>query len=106
MKRRQFVQACAVAASGAALPSPSQAAALTARMYSRAKLVDARGDPIHAASLAAGRNYVFDYPFAATPSFLLRLRDKPAGGIDLKTEAGSIYRWEGGVGPNRDLVAY
>ena len=106
MKRRPFVQACAVAASGAPLPSPSLAAALTARMYSRAKLVDARGDPIHAASLAAGRNYVFDYPFAATPSFLLRLRDKPAGGIDLKTEAGSIYRWEGGVGPNRDLVAY
>jgi arsenite oxidase small subunit len=106
MKRRDFVRACAAAAGGAALPTPSGAAALTARMYSRAKLVDARGDPLRAASLAAGRNYVFDYPYASTPCFLLRLRDRPATAVDLKTESGSIYRWEGGVGPGRDLVAY
>jgi Rieske Fe-S protein len=107
MKRREFVRACAAAAGGSALlPTPSQAAALTARMYSRAKLVDGRGDPIHAASLAAGRNYVFDYPFASTPCFLLRLHERATSAIELKTESGSLYRWDGGVGPGRDLVAY
>jgi len=106
MKRRDFVRACAAAAGGTALPSPATAAALTARMYSRAKLVNAHGDPLRIASLEAGRNYVFDYPYAATPCFLLRLRERPSGGIDLKTETGSIYRWEGGIGPGRDLVAY
>src|SRR5689334_13072453 len=105
MKRRDFVRACAAAASGAALPTASQAAALTARMYSRARLVNAHGDPIRAAALAPGRNYVFDYPFAATPCFLLRLHEPATSGIDLKTEAGSIYRWQGGAGPARDLVA-
>jgi arsenite oxidase small subunit len=106
MKRRDFVRACAAAAGGAALPTPAGAAALTARMYSRVKLVDARGDALRAASLAAGRNYVFDYPYASTPCFLLRLRDRSTTAVELKTESGSIYRWEGGVGPGRDLVAY
>ena len=106
MKRREFVRACAAAASGAALPTASQAAALTARMYSRAKLVNAHGDPLRLAALSAGKNYVFDYPYAATPCFLLRLHEPAPSGIDLRTEAGSIYRWQGGAGPGRDLVAY
>src|SRR5690349_24726715 len=75
-------------------------------MYSRAKLVNAHGDPLRIAGLEAGRNYVFDYPYAATPCFLLRLRERPPAGIDLRTETGSIYRWEGGIGPGRDVVAY
>jgi len=106
MKRRDFVRACAAAASGAALPNASQAAALTARMYSRARLVNAHGDPLRVAALAPGQNYVFDYPFASTPCFLLRLREPATSGIDLKTESGSLYRWPGGVGQARDLVAY
>ena len=106
MKRREFVRACAAAAGGAALPGPAQAASLTARLYSRARLVDERGEPIRLAALLAGRNYVFDYPYASTPCFLLRLRDRAANGIDLRTEGGSIYRWTGGVGPGGDVVAY
>jgi Rieske Fe-S protein len=49
---------------------------------------------------------VFEYPFAATPCFLLRLRGPAASAIDLKTEAGSPYRWQGGIGPGHDVVAY
>ena len=106
MKRREFVRACAAAASGVALPTAAQAAQLTARLYGRAKLVDERSQPIRLKDLAAGRNYVFEYPFASTPCFLLRLRGPTAGAIDLKTENGSIYRWNGGVGPTHDVVAY
>ncbi|MDQ3025689.1 MAG: (2Fe-2S)-binding protein [Pseudomonadota bacterium] len=106
MKRRDFVQICAAAASGAALPDASHAATLNARMYKRAKLVDDKGVPIRLARLQAGRNYVFDYPYTSTPSFLLRLHAPAAAGIDLTTETGFPYRWEGGVGTGRDVVAY
>ncbi len=106
MKRRDFVRICAGSAAGAALPGFSEGAPLTTRSYARARLVDEHGDPVRVGSLAVGANYVFDYPYAATPCFLLRL-DRPApGGVELHTESGQPYRWEGGVGPARSVVAY
>lgn len=105
MERRDFVKICAAAA-GAALPGAADAANLTARMYRRATLVDEKGAPIRIGALQVGRNYVFDYPYSSTPCFLLRL-DKPApGGVELKTESGAPYRWEGGVGEGKAVVAY
>jgi Rieske Fe-S protein len=106
MERRDFVKLCAASAACTNLPTEAEAATLKARLYRRAVLVDERGQPLRADSLRVGVNYVFDYPFAATPCFLLRLARPAAGGIDLKTEGGGTYRWEGGVGPDRTLVAY
>jgi arsenite oxidase small subunit len=106
MKRRDFVQVCAASAAGVALPDASQAATLTARTYGRAKLVDERRQPIRLAALQAGTTYVFDYPYSATPCFLLRLDRAVVAGIELRTEAGEPYRWEGGVGSAKNVVAY
>lgn len=106
MKRRHFVQICAASAAGAALPEASQAAILTARMYARAKLVGEKDEPIRLAALRAGTNYVFDYPYSSTPCFLLRLDIPAIAGIELRTESGQPYRWEGGVGKDRTVVAY
>ena len=106
MKRRDFVQLCAASAAGATLPSPADASALSARTYPRAKLVDEARQPIRLAKLRTGVNYVFDYPFSATPCFLLRLDRPTAGGIDLKTESGDTYRWGGGIGADKSVVAY
>ena len=106
MERREFVKLCAATAGGAALPQPGQAAALSARMYRRATLVDDKGAPIRLGELKVGRNYVFDYPYSSTPCFLLRLDRPAAGGIDLKTESGQPYRWEGGIGEGKAVVAY
>jgi len=106
MERRDFVKLCAASAASTTLPTAADAATLTARLYRRALLVNERGDPIRAGDLRAGVNYVFDYPFAATPCFLLRLAKPAAGGIDLRTEGGNAYRWEGGVGPGKAIVAY
>ena len=106
MERRDFVKLCAASAAATSLPTPADAAGLTARLYRRARLVDEHGSPVRAEALRAGINYVFDYPFAATPCFLLRLARPPAGGIDLRTQGGGAYRWEGGVGPGRSIVAY
>lgn len=106
MERRDFVKLCAASATAVTLPQAAQAAGLTARTYRKAKLVDERGQPVRPAALRGGVSYVFDYPFAATPCFLLRLDRPTPGGIDLRTEAGEIYRWEGGVGAERTVVAY
>src|SRR5690348_15077580 len=106
MKRRDFVQVCAASAAGVALPDSQAASNLQARMYRKAKLVDEKNQPVRAGALKAGATYVFEYPFASTPCFLLRL-DKPTNSnITLKTETGFDYVWEGGVGPQKNIVAY
>ena len=106
MKRREFVQACALSAAGAAWPEASQGAVLASRKYRRVKLVDETGKPVRVAELRAGATYVFDYPYAATPAFLLRLDQPVTPGILLKTEAGETYPWEGGIGADKSVVAY
>ena len=106
MERRDFVKLCAAAAGAPSLPPAAQSPTLSARTYRRAKLVDDKGAPVRPSAMRVGRNYVFDYPFSSTPCFLLRL-DRPApGGVELRTESGRAYRWEGGVGEGRSVVAY
>jgi arsenite oxidase small subunit len=75
-------------------------------MYRRARLVDERGQPLRADALRTNVSYVFDYPYVATPCFLIRLDRAAPGPTELRTEGGEPYRWEGGVGPQRSVVAY
>ena len=105
MKRREFVQVCAAASGGAALSLPANAANLNARLYKRAKFVDEKGAAIRLDALKPGTNYVFDYPYASTPCFLIKL-DRAVSAVDLRTESGQSYRWEGGLGEGKAVVAY
>ena len=106
MERRDFVRVCSAFAAGATLPRAGEGASLPSRSYPRARLVDEVRAPIQLARLRVGVNYVFDYPFSATPCFLLRLDRPTVGGIELRTEAGELYRWEGGIGADKSVVAY
>lgn len=106
MRRRDFVRLCTASAAGAALPGPTTGAPLAARHYAKARLVDEKRAPIRIAQLESGITYVFDYPYAATPCFLLRLDRPVAGGVELRTEDGKSYRWDGGVGEGKSVVAY
>lgn len=105
MQRRDFIGVCAASC---ALGAHEAFAAtdLKPHFYSRALLTDGRGQALKAASLAAGRNYIFHYPFETTPCFLLNLGKPTVRHVQLKTESGSIYRWAGGVGPDRAIVGY
>jgi len=76
------------------------------RLYARTRLVDAQGRPVRARALAAETNYVFHYPYASTPCFLLRLPKVAASAVNLKREDGASYAWTGGVGPERSVVAF
>jgi Rieske Fe-S protein len=77
----------------------------TLRRYQRVKLVDERERPLLASRLAVGENYLFHYPYVTTPCFLLDI-GKPTTGAWLETEDGQRYRWGGGVGPRRSVVAF
>jgi Rieske Fe-S protein len=96
-----------VCGAAAALPHAGwSGAALQARSYPRALLTDERRDPLRTSRLVAGRNYIFHYPYAGTPCFLIDLGKPTQSDVALKTESGDSYRWPGGVGPRRSIVAY
>jgi arsenite oxidase small subunit len=105
MQRRIFLQTCAAAAI-ATTPRFTLAADASPRYYSRARLVWSDGKPVRAAALPAHTNLVFHYPFAATPCFLLNLGRRLEAGASLRTADAHTYRWQGGVGPARSVVAY
>lgn len=108
MDRRRFIALCgtavaAIAAKPAALARQPNAAF---KPYRRAKLVDPNGQPIHARELEKGAGYIFHYPFAGTPCFLINLNQAAAADVALNTADGGAYRWRGGVGPQQSLVAF
>jgi arsenite oxidase small subunit len=107
MDRRSFIESCTAGAAclsaGASLPAFGGNAKY--RAYARVLLVNERGDPLRAAQLKPQTNYVFHYPYEATPVFLLDL-GKPAEPRALSTKDRAAYSWPGGVGPGRSLVAF
>lgn len=106
MDRRSFLECSARAACVSAAASvPAWAATARPKEYARALLVDERGDPLRASSLKPQTNYVFHYPFEATPVFLLDL-GRPAAPYALSTQQREAYSWPGGVGRNRSIVAF
>ncbi len=105
MQRRDFVKFCAASAAAAGA-SAGVAADATPSHYGRARLVGSGGAPLKASSLPADRNFIFHYPFAATPCFLLNLGRPAKASAKLRTADQRSYEWKGGVGPNRAIVAY
>jgi Rieske Fe-S protein len=105
MQRRDFVKFCAASAAAAGARA-GVAADATPSYYSRARLVGRDGAPLKASSLPAERNFIFHYPFDATPCFLLNLGRPAKASAKLRTADQRSYEWQGGVGPNRAIVAY
>lgn len=107
MQRRQFMSACAAiaGASGVGAMKGEWTSAMP-RLYSRSRLIDHFGEPIKVGALATRTNYVFQYPFAGTPCFLLNLGQPLAGADKLLRADGAPYAWSGGVGRQHSIVAY
>src|ERR1700693_3473424 len=107
MTRRQFLSACAAIAGASGVGAMNgEWMSATPRLYPRSRLIDHFGEPIKVAGLAARTNYVFQYPFAGTPCFLLNLGRPLAGADKLLRADGAPYAWSGGVGRQRSIVAY
>jgi arsenite oxidase small subunit len=106
MQRRRFVTACAAVAAGGLAASIRSWAESEPRLYTRTQLLDVHGDPIQVRALATRTNYVFNYPFVATPCFLLDLGRPVTATAPLLRADGTSYSWSGGAGPRRSVVAF
>jgi arsenite oxidase small subunit len=107
MDRRSFIESCTTGAAclSGGFACPAWAAGVKQKDYAPALLVNERGEPLRTAELKPQANYVFHYPFEATPVFLLDL-GKPVAGRALSTPDHGAYNWPGGVGRNRSIVAF
>lgn len=107
-RRRGFIKLCA-AATAAITARPhllGATAAAPLREYGRSKLVRPTGEAVRAGELQVGKSYVFHYPYRTTPCFLINLGVPPDKPVVLQTEAGDSYEWQGGVGPQKSIVAF
>jgi len=104
MNRRDFLGSCTLGI--AAMTRAHAAGDAEIRRYARSLLVDAQGAPIRQAALATETNYVYQYPFAATPCFLLRFPETLAPVPALPREHDAPYAAPGGVGPARNVVSF
>ena len=106
--RRDVLQwaACLSAAClGVPLTLAQGQAALAVHEYGRTLLVDPAGRPFRSRQLAAGEPHVFNYPFEATPVFLMAL-PAAAAPVELSDDKHQPYRSLRGSGPLRNIVAY
>jgi arsenite oxidase small subunit len=106
MERREFLTTCAVLGGASLLAFDAAKADTPPRWYSRTLLTDVHGRPVRTRDLAPDTNYVFQYPFAATPCLLVKLSRPAAATTNLKREDGAGYAWQGGVGEDRNVVAF
>jgi Rieske Fe-S protein len=104
-RRALMRQAACVAGAFAAGTWPLTAVPGEVRRYARSQLVDRHGTPIKARQVTSSEPWLFNYPYAASPVFLIAL-DAPAPAIELVTEAKQHYAAPAGVGPARSLVAF
>lgn len=105
--RRKFIKAC-VGAGAAVAADPSLMAQPAGKLVQaeRVRLVDAAGETLRADALTVGQSYVFHYPYVTTPCFLIDLGSPTEPSAELETSDGRSYRWSGGVGQGRSIVAF
>ena len=106
MERRKFLESCLALSGTAALSQMSALAQTAPRLYEHTRLVDIHGVPLKASSVVAETNYIFHYPFVGTPCFLLNLGRPAVTETALRREDGATYSWNGGIGPQKAIVAF
>jgi arsenite oxidase small subunit len=105
-ERRDLMrQAACVAGAWAASTALPVVAAGEVQRHPRSLLVDAQGTPWSTRQLKPGEAYLFNYPFTASPVFLLAF-EREVKGVELVTEDKQRYAAPAGVGPNQSIVAF
>lgn len=107
-ERRDVLQtaACIAAAClGGPLALAQGRAPAAWREHGRSLLVDQTGRPFKSAQLRAGEPHIFNYPFEATPVFLIAL-PHPATPVALSSTEQQRYQSLAGSGAQRNIVAY
>jgi len=105
-RRRQLMrQAACVAGAWAASSALPVVAAGEVQRYTRSLLVDEHGSPWLARRLKPGEAFLFNYPYAVTPVFLIAF-EQEVKAAELTTKDNRRYVAPAGVGPKRSIVAF
>ena len=104
-ERRNLMRQAACVAGAWAAAGMVPAVAGEPQQHARSLLVNHLGDPFLAKQLKPGEPHLFNYPFVASPAFLLAL-DSAVTGVELTTEAKQAYSAPAGVGRNKSIVAF
>ena len=103
--RREWMRQAACVAGAWAASGTLPVVAADVQPHPRSLLVDRLGEPFLARRLVPGEPQLFNYPFIASPVFLLAL-EREVRASSLVTEAGQRYAAPAGVGPQRAIVAF
>lgn len=111
MERRDFLKVVAGGTAVAIAPSLVTTKLYAAdgtlyKTYGKVQLVDENGAPLLASKLEKEQNYVFNYPHTGTSCFLIALPHATDKKVSLKSEDGEAYIWNGGIGKEKNIVAY
>jgi arsenite oxidase small subunit len=105
-RRRQLMrQAACVAGAWAASSALPVVAVGEVQRYPRSLLVDSHGRPWPARQLKRGEAFLFNYPYALTPVFLIAFEHEVKA-AELVTKDKRRYATPAGVGPNKSIVAF
>jgi Rieske Fe-S protein len=109
--RRKFIGFCgksamAAGVAGASGLLPNMAMADLLEDAPTVKLLGKDGTPLKVADLAPNQTLIFNYPYVATPVMLIVLDGPTAVNSQTEDGEGHTYLWQGGVGPEKNIVAY
>ncbi|WP_448587383.1 (2Fe-2S)-binding protein [Thermocrinis sp.] len=110
MDRRSFIKTCSTIAVASMVDASLFSELLSAqegmfKAYRKALLIKEDGSPLSEADLKPHTAYIFFYPHVGTPCYIINLGEevKP---LELTLKDGKKYRWQGGVGSKKSIVAY
>jgi len=112
MERRNFLKISGTTAAAVAMSPALVTQKLYAedgslfKAYEKVQLKDASGNPLKASALVQDENYVFNYPYAATPALLVDLKETVSTNVKLKAADGTEYVFKGGAGSKGTIVAF
>ncbi|MDH5753425.1 MAG: Rieske 2Fe-2S domain-containing protein [Deltaproteobacteria bacterium] len=108
MRRRKLIKTAGVLGLGTLLSNGSiflPGTSYAFQEHGKAKLLGDDDKPLKASSLKPKENYIFFYPFRATPCLLVDLGEKVAA-QQVPTADGGMFDWKGGAGKSGGLVAF
>ena len=104
-RRDLMRQAACVAGAWAVSGALPVVAAGETQRHPRSLLVDVHGKPWLARHLKQGQAFLFNYPYTASPVFLIAF-EREVKPVELTTEGKQSYATPSGVGPNKSIVAF
>jgi len=106
LRRRDLLrQAACVAGAWAASGALPVVVAGEVQRHPRSLLVDSHGSPWPASRLRKGEAFLFNYPYTASPVFLIAFEHEVKS-AELITQDKQRYAAPAGVGPDKSIVAF